>query len=338
MNAHTPHPGTGRREGRLAARGFSMTELLVVISIIVVLAGILLVAMQGVRRKAKYTQTEQTMQAFANACNAFYLDNDRYPGAIPESVLGGTPQNMSYTGTQNALADLMGGCRVLGPLDPRNGAAETEYDNFQGDEFVFGSWKIKVDPDRMGEGPLLDGKPHSPYFSGELAVVEYPPLDNDDNKIPVLADAWGQPIAYLRQARPSGPLVGTGNQTLAAQYSLAGMRPYLLSTALGELRKDQTSSQIGSILRSGGGNQGDPDANLGQIIRHPGFGEPDEPWNGQARGAFVLFSAGPDGIFFSRIDGPGSTDQPVDDIVTPSLFSNPQVVEEYDDIRRFGGG
>ena len=77
-------------------------------------------------------------------------------------------------------------------------------------------------------------------------------------------------------------------------------------------------------------------------------GDPAEPWNGIARGAYVLLSAGPDGIFFSRGDGPGTpadTDGDgapnwVDDIVTNTNpdYNRPKVVEEYDDIRVFGGG
>ena len=52
-----------------------------------------------------------------------------------------------------------------------------------------------------------------------------------------------------------------------------------------------------------------------------------------------LISAGKDGVYFSVADGPGTPGPggQVDNIVTGE-FGNPQVVEEYDDIRLFGGG
>ncbi|MHC4770031.1 MAG: type II secretion system protein, partial [Planctomycetota bacterium] len=64
-----------------------MTELMVVVAIIAVLAGILLTAMGGVRRRALSTQTDSTMQEFSKACEAFQIEHNRYPGVIPEQVL-----------------------------------------------------------------------------------------------------------------------------------------------------------------------------------------------------------------------------------------------------------
>ena len=68
-------------------RGFTMTELVVVIGVIAVLAGILLAAMGGVRRKALATTTLSTMTEFSKACDAFQLEHGRYPGVVPENVL-----------------------------------------------------------------------------------------------------------------------------------------------------------------------------------------------------------------------------------------------------------
>ncbi|MHC4219555.1 MAG: type II secretion system protein, partial [Planctomycetota bacterium] len=99
-----------------------MTELMVVIGIIAVLAGILLTAMGGVRRRAMSTQTESTMQEFAKACEAFQIEHNRYPGLVPEQVLADidTTSVLPISGTENALLDLMGGARTLSPLDNSN--------------------------------------------------------------------------------------------------------------------------------------------------------------------------------------------------------------------------
>ena len=92
-----------------------MTELVVVIGVIAVLAGILLAAMGGVRRKALATTTLSTMTEFSKACDAFQLEHGRYPGLIPENNLARglpslSPPNIS--GTENALLELMGGVRT----------------------------------------------------------------------------------------------------------------------------------------------------------------------------------------------------------------------------------
>ncbi|MHC4414054.1 MAG: type II secretion system protein [Planctomycetota bacterium] len=325
MDALSLHSRSGSADRR---RGFSMTELLVVIGIIAVLAGILLVAMRGVRRRALYTQTESVMQGFISACDAFQMEHGRYPGAVPETILAANPL---LSGTENALLELMGG--FIRRDDPR-------YDDFTGPDWqeiiINGSTplgRIKVNRTLIGEGPTINGKPYAPYFTpgtGELIVAEYPP---DDNDLPDLVDAWGQPIAYVRRARSTGPLAGPAGATPAPQFLTASITPYTGSTALGEIGQDQTDPEGGSVL-----NLGDFDATFAQIIRHPAFGEPDDPLNGTARGAYSLFSAGPDGIYFSRKDGPGSPAEPVNNIVDDPDFGNPRVVEEYDDIRRFGGG
>ena len=70
--------------------GFTMTELMVVIGIIAVLAGILLTAMRGVRNKAMQTQTMYTMQDFSKAADAFQMVHSRYPGVLPEGILAAT--------------------------------------------------------------------------------------------------------------------------------------------------------------------------------------------------------------------------------------------------------
>ncbi len=131
-----------------------------------------------------------------------------------------------------------------------------------------------------------------------------------------------------------GPLVGDpGNQNTKPQFVIGGMQLYFGSTALGEFGIDQTNNGNGgrySILNTPL-NTGME--NFGQIIRHPAFGDVADPiLTGEARSAFVLISAGGDGIYFSRADGPGTQENPVNSIPTPTL------VEEYDDLVFFGGG
>ena len=330
----THHTGRGR--------AFSMTELLVVIAIIAVLAGILLVALKGVRERALATQTRATMQGFSKACDSFQIEHGRYPGIIPETILAANPE---ISGTENALLDMMGG--VIRGDDPRY------------DEAPFNGWqeiiindtdlgKIRVNKQLIGNGPEINGRPYSPYFTpkgDELVVAKGQGSECCDCDPPVgpclpdLIDAWGQPIVFVRRARAVGPLVGDPVDA-APQFMVGTILPYVTSTALGEFGRNQvynaSDNPGGSILA--GPSLYDRDATFAQIIRHPSFGEPDEPLTGTARGAYVLISAGKDGIYFSRKDGPGTPAVPVSNIINHPEFGNPQVVEEYDDIRLFGGG
>lgn len=326
-------------------RGFSMIELLVVIAIIAVLAGLLLVALRGVRIRALALSSQTIMQEFSKACDAFQIDHGSYPGIIPEGILAANPE---ISGTENALLHMMGGYRVLSPFDPQGGAAETEYDNYGtcGNNircFTFGTgdteWNLKVDMNRIGEGPVINGKPYAPYFTpkgDELRMINGQANEGDET-LPDLVDAWGQPIIYVRRTRKVGPLVGEdGNDPddPSPQFMVGPMRPYINSTILADFGRDQQDSAKGSILYLAGDNAS---ATFAQIIRHPSFGAANEPLTGTARGAYVLISAGKDGVYFSVADGPGTVLNPVDNIVDGD-FGNPQVVEEYDDIRLFGGG
>lgn len=325
-------PPTVSVQSRLRT-GFSLTELLVVIGIIVLLVGILLVALGKVQEKARRTQTESTMQQFLNACTAFQAENDRYPGVIPEVLLAGNPQGISST--ENALLDLLGGCRVLSPTDLSGGTADTVYQDYKTAatatssmlEYLWptasGQWSLVIDTRKIGEGPVINGKPRAPYFTPSSS--ELVKLANPANDIPDLVDAWGQPILYLRQLRERGPLVAPANNTPAPQFLPGGLAPYVSSTALGELAKDQVTL---SILNTS------PDSNLtlAKMLVHPALAD-------QAKGGICLISAGADGVYFSRLDGPGSQGAPIDDIVTNPApeNNNIKVVDDYDDVRVFGG-
>jgi type II secretory pathway pseudopilin PulG len=334
-----------------------MTELLVVIGVIAVLAGVLLAALSSVRRRALATQTESTMQEFARACEAFQIEHGRCPGVIPDNVLAHdslTPVS-PISGTENALFDLMGGYALLSPLDNPNDPDFGAIADCGGTGIVcfpeLGSlgWELKVDINRIGEGPRIDGTPYAPYFtpSGSQVVatrgqvVDEGQLPNAGCAIcvPDLLDAWGQPMIYLRRCRTTGPLLDNGTD-VPPQFFLEPAEPYLASSKLGELGKDQTDGTMGSIFNT----LPDPNAVCAQAIRHPGFGGTtivDDVFQGTPQGAFVLISAGPDGVFFSKRDGPGSPDEPIgegDLSFDDFLQMGPSVFSEFDDLRMFGGG
>ncbi len=331
-----------------------MTELMVVIGIIAVLAGILLTAMRGVRTKALQTQTMSTMQEFSKAADGFQMVHNRYPGVVPEGILadpsfGGFP---SLSGMENALLDLMGGYRLKTTMDGPQ--AQTEYDlfNVNGVERDLGAsgWQITIDVNRIGEGPHIEGRAYAPYFTpaeSQLSVADGQmrtavSVESCDDPaepcLPDLLDAWGQPIIYVRRARTSGPLVGKPVDP-QPQFYMDSMNPYLKSIRLGKAGKDQTDAGGGSILNVATTSL--IEATFAQVIRHPSLGGDDSTaasaLGGTAQGAYVLISAGPDGVYFSAKDGPGTPKSPVKDIIDDPDYEA-TIVRQYNDIRVFGGG
>lgn len=323
-----------------APRGFTITELLVAIGIIVLLIGILLPALGKVLQRAKATQTASTMQEFAKACDAFQQEFGYYPGLVPEDILANDPK---ITGTENALLHLCGGgIDQNDPLyaSPPGGTAGWS-------EITFGSganqFKIKVNPSRIGAGPRIAAKEYPPFFAPKAS--ELTPTTGQVAQsgapaslvLPDLLDAWGQPIIYLRSMREVGPLVGNGT---TGQFAIAPTLGYVMSSpgaeesdivGLGDLGKDQAPSLFRSAANV--------DATLAQIIRNPAFGKRDEPLNGTPAGRFVLISAGPDGVYFSKFDGLGTPAAPKIDIVSATANpAGPDIVSKYDDVRVFGGG
>jgi len=64
--------------------GFSLIELLVVISIMAVLTAILLMNLVGARERSQDAQKIQNMTQLKNALRMYYNDNQYYPGKISD--------------------------------------------------------------------------------------------------------------------------------------------------------------------------------------------------------------------------------------------------------------
>ena len=73
---------------RASQQAMSLIELLVVISIIGILAGLILPAVGIVKTKAKITQTVKDMADIKGACNVYQHDYNRLPGSAPASQIG----------------------------------------------------------------------------------------------------------------------------------------------------------------------------------------------------------------------------------------------------------
>ncbi len=344
-------------------RGFTLIEIMVVIGIIALLIGILLPALSKVQERAKVTQTMGLMQEFAKACDAFQQEFGRYPGLVPEEILANDPQ---ISGTENALLELMGGGVRKNDVD------KTLYTNttsgFGGTDwieltFATGNaapndkFYVKVNIGKMGEGPRINGKQYPPFFApkaAELRPIEGQMFgktrtkgESTAGKIPDLVDSWGNPIIFLRAARNVGPLAGGEDDraqflVLSTDGKIYGaMDPYMGSDGLGDLSLPQTKTAASGsesyCLFDFETDAVTKKKLLAQFLRHPGFGDPDKPLSGTARGKYILISSGKDGIYFNRTDGLGNKETPVTSakILTKEGLTS---LDNWDDIRVFGGG
>lgn len=109
-------------------KGFTLVELLVVISVIATLVAILLPNFMGARDRAKDAQKIQDAYAIKNALRMYYNDNQIYPTPNAESkvVLPTgymTPIGLGYTYVQTNNGD---GFQIKIPLESGQGTDDTD--------------------------------------------------------------------------------------------------------------------------------------------------------------------------------------------------------------------
>ena len=376
------------------ARAFTLVEILIVIALIGVLAGILLVAVGGATTAAKVAKTKSTMESVSAAMDAFALEHGTLPGIVPVHMLHEEDSSgANMTNSQNVLLHLLGGARVNvldaddNPLDPvlnaeyvRYRSAATDEDGVTPIEFVLEDpdpdhqplkYAVVVRMPRVGEGPWINGKQSPPYLSPkESELLErwgsgYDADPDGENgiavtdgftKLPDLIDAWGNPIMVFRKERDTGPLLlGFEEDEGTPQFRLNGMDRYLGSSRLGRTQAQQACDSSKPLLGSRlgtGCNDGERDYWMYLLLSHPAmarqsyFDDTDfttaDPRLGTARAGYAMLSAGPDGVFLARIDGPrneqGEPLEPDSFPVGGSAWQeNYDHLDAFDDVVMYGG-
>ncbi len=297
--------------------GFTLVELLVVITIIALVIGIIVPALGGAKNLAKKQATAHTLAEINTAAAQYVNDRRVDPGYFSPREMGSVENaTRGFCAAQNLMLSL---------LDPKGVAVTT----------APGAGRIAVGPSAAKEVyvdlTLLGGASSGSYFAanarnfvaqdGAAGAGLQVASVAAHTQLPTLIDGWGNPVlAWAKDyqtTKPIGPSqFASPNDFAAIQYNVgSGSRFYLnantaftQSTQLGKTGANQTDDYKGSIFavtamnsaqivqKSMGGLLGSPTSVLSADLTL--LYDVIQPQD--ARGSLILQSAGTNGVYCGR--------------------------------------
>jgi prepilin-type N-terminal cleavage/methylation domain-containing protein len=250
LTDNTPEESKIQNPKSKIRRGFTLTEILVAIGIIVLLVGITLRVVSKVRISAQRADVQQQLSSIAAAIERYHTDFRGYPGPLSNDQI--TPEDNQnapmiflpdgttelehtdkITMAENLVLGLLGGLRRL----PPTGAASTTENVIVYDFAAVGQGPGQLNPKQpkkfspYAEPLNLSWSDNQPSGGGPNGVKDVPGIvsgyyvddaslsratDRYDSPIPEFVDRFtnAMPILYLR-ARPAAPGVISDDVTTA---------------------------------------------------------------------------------------------------------------------------
>ncbi|MGH7218561.1 MAG: type II secretion system protein [Candidatus Microsaccharimonas sp.] len=109
-----------QKVSRIAARGFTIVELIIVIVVIAILATVTIVSYNAVSGNAKDAQRASDLRAISDAIKLYYLDHGQYPASSGSSGINNSWSASTDTSWANLEAQLVPEYMPSLPVDPEN--------------------------------------------------------------------------------------------------------------------------------------------------------------------------------------------------------------------------
>lgn len=312
-------------------RGFSLVELLTVIAIIALIISIILPVLAGVRESGRKVATAGLLNDIAGATNQFRLDHQgQNPGYFSPKEMGSAENgDRGMSQMENVLLDLAG----TGAIVDTATASTVEVG-------PIASQTIFVDPSLIGaSGSYFT--PSGEYYVAQLdstdqqwtTVAGHAGSSDTDVQLRDMVDAFGQPLLFwsadtytMRTLSRPEDFVEFDSAGEPSLFYWTSNAAFLHAANLGRKGEDMTiqptsgnkASTIGygaiqdnepdtmgslmSLLGSPSAPQSNNSQTIEQLLASPSEASIDALYPGRAKGAFVVQSAGIDGIYLSTKD------------------------------------
>jgi prepilin-type N-terminal cleavage/methylation domain-containing protein len=354
-------------------RGFTLVELLVVIGILIVLAGLLLPMLLRAYRNATKIRAASDLNAIATALEAYKQQCFDYPRIIYSSS---TPFNGTGSGAALLGKALLG----LGDAGTLNTTTNTyvsytylSTQTYSPGSIVNPTGSGSIDYGAIANVPVSTPPPNATYWAPiplstatdgydgpgfrvrTMGQVYGPYLQPGKFKTVglAIADSWGNPILYYA-ANPGHPSITvdgnsgsfgsiSGNGGLSNSYvgSAPGVTPgagvFTPATPCSSLYNysDNDTAALNASVGAGTFPNTFPDISVMEAMLgdygHQGYISPGE--TAATTGAFLLWSAGPDGVY-----GPIQASQNISNFKAGTTSQVKNWVNQCDDVTNFSTG